>query len=95
MGTLEVVGLSDLLGLELLRVGVKLPMRLLPSIEECRAPSGHSWPPKQTSAAAEAVDGQAFFGGASEVADEVDQISFCGWTPPLGERLYAIGVEWL
>jgi len=47
MGTLEVVGLSDLLGLELLRVGVKLPMRLLPSIEECRAPSGHSWPPKQ------------------------------------------------
>jgi len=48
-----------------------------------------------TRAAAEAVDGQAFFGRASEVADEVDDISFCDWTPSLGERRYAIVVEWL
>ena len=33
----------DLLALELLRVGVRLPMRPLPSIEECRVPSDHSW----------------------------------------------------
>ncbi len=47
MGTLAVVGLSDLLALELLRVGVKLPMRPLPGIEERHAPSAHSWLPKR------------------------------------------------
>ena len=89
------VGLSDLLALQLLRVGVRLPMRPLPRIEECRVPSDHSWLPNETSAAADAVNRQAFLGGASEVADEIDEISFCDWTPPLGERLYAIVVEWL
>jgi hypothetical protein len=48
MGTLEVVGLSDLLALELLRVRVKLLMRPLPRLEECRAPSDHSWLPKRS-----------------------------------------------
>jgi hypothetical protein len=38
MEPLEVVALSDLLVLELLRVGVRLPMRPLPKSEECRAP---------------------------------------------------------
>jgi hypothetical protein len=47
MERLGVVGLSDLLVLELLRAGVKLPMRPLPRIEECRARSDHSWLPKR------------------------------------------------
>jgi len=46
MEPLGIVGLSDLLALELPRIGVKLPMRPLPRIEECHAPSDPSWLPK-------------------------------------------------
>lgn len=38
---------------------------------------------------------QAFFRGTSKIADEVDEISFCGWGPPLGQRLYAVLIQWL
>src|SRR6266545_6684648 len=47
MQMLGVVDLADLLALELLRVEVKVPMRLVPRIGECRAPSDHSWLPKR------------------------------------------------
>ena len=95
MEPLGVVGLSVPLMFELLRVAVRVPMHPLPSSKSAASPPTIAGYPNETSAAAEAVDRQAFLGGAGKVADEVDEISFCGWAPTLGEGFYAIAIEWL